>query len=263
MSEIEGFAERIFLLRRSANKKQEEVGAVLGSNDYTPIEELNRYFGAVEDALDKSRALFEQVLAESEVSQLIVGVRHNEQDKNDSPTIPHTTLPEFDQAQIDRRFLTELDRLLKAKAFLTYTAWAQAIDVSPSYVAAIERGRYHFNIELLYRTVRRFPDFDFTYVLFGSALTARPEPTELPRRGRGRPKETDFRERLKKIITSYNLAEHGMWPGDHNDLANDKKVYKLYTEEYGPVEDNAKYLHEISLVIDNLINEIKNGSDKE
>jgi transcriptional regulator with XRE-family HTH domain len=98
-------------------------------------------------------------------------------------------LPDFDRDLIDKRFLAELARLRTANVFHTYAIWAQAVGVNPNYVAAIEKGRYHFNIELLYNTVRLFPAFDFIYVMFGSAWSNRPEPTELPKRTRGpRPK---------------------------------------------------------------------------
>ncbi|MGI4871346.1 MAG: hypothetical protein ACRYFX_09220 [Janthinobacterium lividum] len=96
-----------------------------------------------------------------------------------------TPLPPFDQAQLDRRFLAELDRLLTAGVFPTYTAWAQAVGVHPSRVAAIARGAYHCNLTLLYDTVRHFPACDFNYVVFGSAVYARPEPAAVPHRRRG------------------------------------------------------------------------------
>lgn len=102
---------------------------------------------------------------------------------------PATPLPPFDQAQLDKRFLAELDRLLQAEVFATYAAWAKSVQVNPNYVAAIHAGRYHCNLKLLYKTVRLYPAFDFNYVVFGSAVYARPEPTEVPARPRGpRPK---------------------------------------------------------------------------
>ena len=98
---------------------------------------------------------------------------------------PATPLPAFDQAQLDRRFLTELARLFEAEAFATYAEWAAAVGVSANYVAAIQSGRYHCSLKLLYNTLRSYPATDFTYVLFG---TGRPEPVSAPRRQRGRPR---------------------------------------------------------------------------
>lgn len=103
---------------------------------------------------------------------------------------PVTALPPFDQAQLDRRFLSELARLLDAEAFGSYAAWAGAVGVSPNYVAAIASGRYHASLKLLYSTVQAFPSFDFTHVVFGAAVSARPEPLVAPARQRGRPPRT-------------------------------------------------------------------------
>lgn len=99
---------------------------------------------------------------------------------------PATELPPFDQAQLDRRFLTELARLLDTEAFATYAEWATAVEVSASYLAGIRRGTYHANLRLLYSTLRHYPGFDFNFVVFGAAVYARPEPTAapVPRRGR-------------------------------------------------------------------------------
>jgi hypothetical protein len=104
-------------------------------------------------------------------------------------TSPANPLPAFDQAQLDKRFLTELDRLLQAEAFQSYNGWAAAMGVSASYVNGIAAGRYHASLKLLYSTLRFYPTFDFNYVVFGSAVYARPEPSEVPKRVRGpRPK---------------------------------------------------------------------------
>ena len=102
-------------------------------------------------------------------------------------TPPATPLPAFDQAQLDKRFLTELDRLLQAGAFGSYHEWATTVGVSASYVNGIAAGRYHASLKLLYNTVRHYPGADFNYVVFGSAVYARPEPATAPARKRGRP----------------------------------------------------------------------------
>ena len=99
---------------------------------------------------------------------------------------PATSLPAFDQNQVDKRFLTELDRLLQAGAFATYREWAEAVGVAESTVNGIASGRYHCNLKLLYGTVRAFTGCDVGFVLFGSAVYARPEPTEAPLRKKGR-----------------------------------------------------------------------------
>jgi hypothetical protein len=101
-------------------------------------------------------------------------------------TSPAAALPPYDQAQLDKRFLTELDRLLQAEAFASYREWAATLRISLN-PAEIESGRYHCNLKLLYNTVRHFPSFDFNYVVFGSAVYARPEPSQAPKRQRGRP----------------------------------------------------------------------------
>lgn len=96
-------------------------------------------------------------------------------------------LPAYDQAQLDKRFLTELDRLLQAGVFTSYKEWAQRLDVPETHVSGIASGRYHCNLMLLYNTLRFFPATDLGYVLFGAALTGRPEPTAVPARKKGRP----------------------------------------------------------------------------
>ena len=106
------------------------------------------------------------------------------------PLATATALPAFDQAQLDKRFLTELARLLDAGVFATYKEWAQTLKVPESHVNGIASGRYHCNLKLLYGTLRHFPAFDYNYVLLGSAVYARPEPTEMPMRQRGAPRKT-------------------------------------------------------------------------
>jgi DNA-binding XRE family transcriptional regulator len=101
---------------------------------------------------------------------------------------PATPLPAFDQAALDRRFLTELARLLDAEAFASYAEWAATVGVSASTVAGIAAGRYHCSLKLLYNTLRAYPTTDFNYVVLGSAVYARPEPTAAPLRQRGRPR---------------------------------------------------------------------------
>jgi transcriptional regulator with XRE-family HTH domain len=244
MSEIEGFADRVFSLRRSAGKSQEELGAILGmtksgvssfekgksipspenlvkiaslfkvSVDYLltgrgnaegvslaennpeihriatsggdqSTQELARHPDVMKNDLDGKQMLTKQVVDTnlSNTSDLVS--EHLNQVSLNIPVAP-APLPIFDQVQLDKRFLTELDRLLKIGVFSSYRAWAQAVGVSPNYVAAIEKGRNHSSIELLYNTAQHFVEFDFTYVVFGSALSNRPEPSELPKRERGR-----------------------------------------------------------------------------
>lgn len=99
---------------------------------------------------------------------------------------PTADLGPFDQAQLDKRFLTELDRLLQAEIFATYAEWGATVQVSANYVNGIASGRYHASLKLLYSTLRQYPAFDFNYVVFGSAMMARPEPDAAPARVRGR-----------------------------------------------------------------------------
>ena len=310
MAEIEGFAERVFSLRRSISKNQDEIGAALGltksgvssfekgksiptpenlvklavlfnvSVDYLltgqdsikkiesskDIESSNSSISTSAQDASMGRQLYQFSAPDS------VGKHYNDDSPNE-PTAIRVTLPVFDQSQIDKRFLTELDRLLKAKSFPSYKAWAQAVDVSPSYVAAIERGRYHFNIDLLYNTVRHFPDFDFIYVVFGSALSARSEPTEVPKRERGRRPQEEidsksyimlggFREKLKEIILSEKVSEREFWLGSDIDLAKDNEVEDLYVSEYGPITDYPKYHSEMKMIAHAIIKELAVTSGK-
>ena len=100
--------------------------------------------------------------------------------------VPTTALPPYDQAQLDKRFLTELARLLDAEAFASYSEWAATIGAPPERVAAIRRGTYHCNLQLLYNTLRHYPTTDLGFVLFGAAVYARPEPISAPVPKRGR-----------------------------------------------------------------------------
>jgi hypothetical protein len=101
-------------------------------------------------------------------------------------TSPAISLDAFDQAQVDKRFLTELNRLLQAEVFATYADWAAAVEVSTSYINGIGAGRYHASLKLLCTTLRHYPTFDFNYVILGSAVYTRPEPDAAPKRVRGR-----------------------------------------------------------------------------
>jgi transcriptional regulator with XRE-family HTH domain/DNA-binding XRE family transcriptional regulator len=169
-----------------------ELRVLSGISVYNPVEGLPRRKSTRGDILDEIRVLLKQVLAERELRRFDNAQSAINHYAEVSPRVPNAStapLPAFDRMQMDKRFLTELARLLEANAFATYEVWAQAVGVNPNYVAAIEKGRYHFNIELLYNTVRLYPAFDFIYVVFGSAWSDRPEPTGFPKRTRGpRPK---------------------------------------------------------------------------
>jgi transcriptional regulator with XRE-family HTH domain len=310
MAEIEGFAERIFSLRRSVNKNQEEIGTALGltksgvssfengksipspenlvklavlfnvSVDYllTGRDSIGKTESSkgIESSNFSTSPSAQDASMERQLHQLSApdSVRqHYNEDNSNEPTVTRVTLPVFDQSQIDKRFLTELDRLLKAKSFPSYKVWAQAVDVSPSYVAAIERGRYHFNIDLLYNTARHFPDFDFIYVVFGSALSARSEPTEVPKRERGRRPQEEiptkayimlggFREKLREIIISNEVSEREFWLGSDIDLARDNEVEDLYVSEYGPITDYPKYYSDMKMIAYEIIKELAVASGK-
>lgn len=348
MSEIEGLAERVFSLRRSMNKNQDEIGAALGltksgissfekgksfpspenlvklallfnvSVDYlltgrdsirkaenskeiespnsptgfysqtevvpSEIDNFKGYTledgsavrpGSGEGMSDDRPALFEPAPLAGQLHQFSTSdsIGKHYEDGPSKLTVHRDALPVYDQSQIDKRFLTELDRLLKVNAFPSYKAWGQAVGVSPSYVASIEKGRYHFNIELLYNTARHFPDFDFVYVLFGSALSARSEPTEAPKRERGRRLQEEivnkvdiifgkFREKLKEIIIREKVSESEFWLGNDIDLARDNEVYDLYVSEYGPVKDFPKYLNDMKLIALDIIKELTVTSGK-
>ena len=95
-------------------------------------------------------------------------------------------LPEFDQAATDRRLLTELDRLLCAGAFHSYLDFAKTTGIRAGKISEIQTGRYHCNIKMLYTLVQHYPQADLNFILFGSAVLARPEPETAPARSRGR-----------------------------------------------------------------------------
>lgn len=113
-------------------------------------------------------------------------------------TGPTSPLPAFDQAQLDRRFLAELHRLLEVGILATYADWTRTLGVNVARVSEIEKGRYHCSLKLLYDTLRHYPGFDYQYVLFGSAVYARPEPTSAPKRRRGPQPGTTRRERASQ-----------------------------------------------------------------
>lgn len=100
--------------------------------------------------------------------------------------IGYNSLPAFDQAATDLRFLDELDRLLQAGAFDSYKEACGAMGISASRISEIGVGRYHCNLKMLYRLVQHYPTADFPFILFGSAVSARPEPTQAPERAQGR-----------------------------------------------------------------------------
>lgn len=64
-----------------------------------------------------------------------------------------------------------------------------------------------------------------------------------------------YQERLRHIILSNGLQK-GMWPGDHIDLANDKEVIKLFESKNGAIDDHQKYLDNMVVIIDSIIQEI-------
>lgn len=98
---------------------------------------------------------------------------------------PHR-LPDFDQAATDRRFLTELDRLLQAGAFTSYKELAATLGQRTGLFSEIESGRYHCNLKLIYALAQHYPAADLNFILFGTSALGQPEPTDAPVRQRGR-----------------------------------------------------------------------------
>jgi DNA-binding XRE family transcriptional regulator len=97
------------------------------------------------------------------------------------------SLPAFEFAALDLRFLTEADRLLRAGAISSYRELAEQLDIHPSTFSQIEAGKYHCNVRMLYLLASFHPEADTDWILFGEARTGRPEPTAPPKRERGRP----------------------------------------------------------------------------
>lgn len=97
--------------------------------------------------------------------------------------IPHR-LPDFDQAATDRRFLTELDRLLQAGAFGSYKELAATLGQRTGLFSEIESGRYHCNLKLIYTLVQHYPQADLGFILFPESAEA--APATVPVRARGR-----------------------------------------------------------------------------
>jgi hypothetical protein len=97
-------------------------------------------------------------------------------------------LPDFDQAATDRRFLTELDRLLQVGVLDSYADFARTLGIRKGVIGEIETGRYHCNLKLLYGLVQHYPQADLNFIVFGAlaAAGARPEPQMVPARQRGR-----------------------------------------------------------------------------
>ena len=92
-------------------------------------------------------------------------------------------LPDFDQAAFDRRYLTELDRLMQLGLFDSYQEFARTTKIRAGKLSEIEKGRYHCNVKMLYELVRYYPQADLNFIFFGSAVFARPEPPVAPDRG--------------------------------------------------------------------------------
>jgi hypothetical protein len=89
-------------------------------------------------------------------------------------------LPEFDQLALDRRFLTELDRLHRSGAFTSYREVCAQLGAQLSLRALIVEGKYHCNLRLLYNLRRHYPQADLVFVLEGGAAAGRPEPADFP-----------------------------------------------------------------------------------
>ncbi|RSK29886.1 hypothetical protein [Hymenobacter metallilatus] len=99
-------------------------------------------------------------------------------------------LPAYDERQLDMRFLTEAARLLEEGAVHSYRELAEKLQQQPVIFRQVEIGRYHCSVKMLYQLRAHFPTADVDWVLYGQAYTGRPEPTQAPKRERGRPVRT-------------------------------------------------------------------------
>lgn len=91
---------------------------------------------------------------------------------------------------MDRRFIAEVHRLHEIGAFASFSEFIKTMDAMDALLSAIEKGRYHCNHKLLYNMLRNYPEADINWVLLGSAVFDRPEPTAPLPRHRGRPVRT-------------------------------------------------------------------------
>jgi hypothetical protein len=94
--------------------------------------------------------------------------------------LPPNRLPDFDQTAIDRRFLAEVDRLLKAGAFASHRELADILNVRTSIVSDIGSGRTHCNLKLLYNLAQYYPTADVQTILFGSTENPSTGPINQP-----------------------------------------------------------------------------------
>lgn len=81
--------------------------------------------------------------------------------------------PSFDQTAVDRRFLEEVYRLQAAGAFATFPELASTLQTHRGVIAAIESGRYHCTLKLLYLLQATYP-VDALYILTGYHDPGRP-----------------------------------------------------------------------------------------
>lgn len=80
---------------------------------------------------------------------------------------------QFDQSEVDARFLEEVYRLRTEGAFNTFTELAQKLQAHRSIISDIEAGRYHCNLKLLYMLDACY-DVDLLYIIRSDGSPSRP-----------------------------------------------------------------------------------------
>lgn len=184
--------------------------------------------------------------------------------KEDMPIEPTKPIINYDQAEVDERFLDEIYRLRYEGAFQTFSELAGLLQAHRSIITEIQTGRYHCNLKLIYMLDAYF-EVDLMYIIRGDDSEGRPKYPK-PVLTAGRPPRAvvsqgatlaQRRRQSDKQRLNKTLNEEPVWKqmlqtmiGDkqHPEIKSDGyikhlalQILPLYEQSNGPVEDQEGY----------------------
>ncbi|MBX0293146.1 hypothetical protein K3G63_22060 [Hymenobacter sp. HSC-4F20] len=168
--------------------------------------------------------------------------------KRDPAVAYEMQVPTFSQADVDARFLEEVQRLRYEGAFDTYSELATILQAHRSIISEIQSGRYHCTLKLVFMLDAYF-EVDLLYIIRGDGSTNRPKMPK-PTVAVGRPAKSA----TPSLTATLKQARTSELRRQRIERTKDEPVWRqmLFTligETYHPEVKSDSYLRGLALQI--------------
>ncbi|MBT9395324.1 hypothetical protein KLP40_19310 [Hymenobacter sp. NST-14] len=162
--------------------------------------------------------------------------------------VPAPTIT-FSQADVDARFMEEVQRLRYEGAFNTYSELATVLQAHRSIISEIQSGRYHCTLKLVYMLDAHY-EIDLLYIIRGDGSKDRPQMPK-PQVAVGRPAARPA-PAMASITQTLKQARNAQLRRQRIERTKDEPVWRqmLYTfigDVYHPEVKSDSYLRGLAL----------------